>query len=362
MRSLVFAVSAICAMSLAAFQENGKIWYDDAGHVINAHGGGVLAHQGKYYLYGEHKVYGGAGNAAHVGVHIYSSADLEKWHDEGVALMVEKKPGSDIEDGCVLERPKIIYCDKTGKFVMYFHLELKGQGYRAARVGIAVADKATGPYKFLRSLRPNKEQWPQNITDAERNEDTRKKYLATKTPWGGKAKLWGSHFDGGQMSRDMTLFKDDDGKAWHIFASEDNSTVHIAELTDDYLDYTGRWWRMAEREWTEAVAVCKKDGWYYMIGSGCTGWRPNTARSYRAKSITGPWERLDNPCKGVNPANKLGPELTWGGQSNYIMKTFSGEYIAMFDIWRPNNQVDSRLVWLPISFEKDNTISIEWKQ
>ena len=159
----------------------------------------------------------------------------------------------------------------------------------------------------------------------------------------------------------MTLFKDDDGRAWHVFASEDNSTVHVAELTDDYLDYTGRWWRIAELDWTEAVAICKKNGWYYLIGSGCTGWKPNAARSYRARSMTGPWERMGNPCAGVNPANGLGPELTWGGQSNYILKKSEDEYIAMFDIWKPENQVDSRLVWLPVTFNSDGTISIKWK-
>ena len=355
-RVIVGMCLALCVSGAQAVQKNGEVWYDTSGHAVNAHGGGVLAHGGKYYLYGEHKVYGRAGNKAHVGVHIYSSDDLERWKDEGIALKVEDKPGHDIEDGCVLERPKILFCDKTGKFVMFFHLELKGQGYSAARVGIAVADKVTGPYRFLRSLRPNAGQWPMNVPERERVEETKAKYMTA----GGKAKLWGAHFAGGQMSRDMTLFKDDDGKAWHIFSSEDNSTLHVAELTDDYLDYTGRWWRAAELDWTEAAAVCKKDGWYFLIGSGCTGWKPNTARCYRAKSITGPWERLGNPCKGVNPANGLGPDLTWGGQSNYILKKDDGEYVAMFDIWKPDNQIDSRLVWLPIDFNADGTISIEW--
>ncbi len=42
----------------------------------------------------------------------------------------------------------------------------------------------------------------------------------------------------GQMSRDMTLFVDDDGKAYHIYSSEDNLTLQIAELADDYLSHT----------------------------------------------------------------------------------------------------------------------------
>ena len=38
--------------------KNGAVWYDTNGHVLNAHGSGVLAQDGRYYLYGEHKVYG----------------------------------------------------------------------------------------------------------------------------------------------------------------------------------------------------------------------------------------------------------------------------------------------------------------
>lgn len=50
--------------------------------------------------------------------------------------------------------------------------------------------------------------------------------------------------EGGQMSRDMTLFVDDDGKAYHIYSSEDNLTLQIAELSDDYLGHTGRYIRI----------------------------------------------------------------------------------------------------------------------
>ena len=83
-RSLAAMGLVICACAAQAMQKNGEVWHDTAGHVVNAHGGGVLAHGGKYYLYGEHKVYGRAGNKAHVGVHMYSSEDLESWKDEGV--------------------------------------------------------------------------------------------------------------------------------------------------------------------------------------------------------------------------------------------------------------------------------------
>ena len=60
----------------------GKIWTDNNGAHINAHGGGILYDKGTYYWYGEHKVEGDAGNYAQVGVHCYSSKDLYNWKDE----------------------------------------------------------------------------------------------------------------------------------------------------------------------------------------------------------------------------------------------------------------------------------------
>lgn len=72
------------------------------------------------------------------------------------------------------------------------------------------------------------------------------------------------------MSRDMTLFVDDDGKAYHIYSSEENLTLHIAELTDDYLQHSGRYIRIFPGGHNEAPALFKKDNMYWMITSGCT--------------------------------------------------------------------------------------------
>ena len=41
------------------------------------------------------------------------------------------------------------------------------------------------------------------------------------------------------MARDQTLFVDDDGAAYHVYASEENSTLQISRLTDDYLAPAG---------------------------------------------------------------------------------------------------------------------------
>lgn len=299
----------------AASFEPGEIWKDDQGVHINAHGGGVLFHDDTYYWFGEHKVAGHAGNRAQVGVHVYSSKDLYNWKDEGVALKVSDDPESEIVKGCIIERPKVIYNAKTEKFVMWFHLELKGTGYRAARSGIAVADQPCGPYKYIRSIRPNAGTWPQNVTPAEkdpasiaRTKKENEDFSGGPTPKHAQFNILGSHYEGGQMARDMNLFVDDDGKGYHIYSSEHNSTLHISLLTDDYLDHAGSYTRNFPFRWMEAPALFKRKGKYYLIASGCTRWAPNAARSAVADSIFGPWEELADPCVGINPQNELGPE------------------------------------------------------
>jgi len=342
-------------------------WPDNNGVHINAHGGGIMFFDGTYYWFGEHKVAGEKGNQAHVGVHCYSSQDLYNWFDEGVALKVSDDPKSKIAAGCTLERPKVIYNAKTKTFVMWFHLEPKGGGYGGARSGVAVADEVIGPYRYIKSMRPNAGHWPINVRDEQKDPKTIEEAKAAgifsngeneKTP---KFNILGRDFKEGQHARDMNLFVDDDGKAYHIYSSEHNSTLHISQLTDDYLDESGKYVRAFENRWMEGAAICKCNGKYYLIASGCTGWAPNPVRSAVADSIWGPWKELGNPCVGVNPKSKLGPEKTFGGQSTFILPVQGKKdaFIAMFDVWRPKDAITGGYVWLPMQFTGDG-FKIEW--
>lgn len=335
---------------------NGGVWKDTDGVMINAHGGALMKCGDIWYWYGEHKTEGKRGNKAWVGVSCYSSKNLLDWKNEGIAFKVatpeevKANPAlADVEAGCVLERPKVIRSQDGSRYVMYFHLELKDKGYRAARVGIAQSQTPTGPFVLVWNGRPHAGIPPVNGREDDPETMT--------TPWGEKgAEMWKRHLAGGQMSRDMTLFADPaDGRVYHVFASEDNSCLHLGELRPDGLGYTGKWSRMTPGDWTEAPAIVKNGEWYYLIGSGCTGWRPNAARCYRAKSLWGPWERMGNPCRGGK-----NPEITWGGQSTGIF-THEGVSYAMFDQWCPSNAIDGRYVWLPISFSPDGTMAIDWK-
>ncbi|GHT36356.1 hypothetical protein FACS189414_4270 [Bacteroidia bacterium] len=335
----------------------GELWLDSDGAIINAHGGGLLYYNNTYYWYGEHK----GDRQSPILVGVYSSKDLYTWKNEGAALsMVETDPDHVIARGCNVERPKVIYNEKIKKFVMYFHLELKGQGYNAARVGIATSDKATGPYTFVKSYRPNAGYWPIDMTEEERTSTV--KVTDFKDWWTvawRKATLEGlfnrRDHEGGQMSRDQTVYVDDDGKAYHIFASEENLTLNLAELTDDYLSHTGKYIRIAPGGHNEAPSIFKKDGLYFMVTSGCTGWDPNEGRLFYSNSIWGPWQQQPNPFVGNDE------KLSFHSQATYILQVAGKKdaFIYIGDRWIPRNQLDSRYIWLPIQYERGLPV-IKW--
>lgn len=352
-------------MSLKTFKP-GEPWPDNRGVHINAHGGGILFYDGTYYWFGEHKVEGEKGNAAHVGVHVYSSRDLYNWTDEGIALAVVDDAASAITRGCILERPKVIHNARTGKFVMWFHLEPKDAGYTGSLSGVAVANQVTGPFQFVGSFRPNAGVWPLNAPPAEQRELSAEelKQIAGMELGGGprpyypRRLLFRRDFKGGQMARDMTLFVDDDGAAYHIYASEANGTLHISRLTEDYLQPAGRYVRVLPGRFNEAPAMMKWRGRYFLFTSDCTGWAPNPARLLAADSILGEWEELGNPC--IGPGEQIAN--TFESQPTFILPVVGkpDAFIFMADRWRPTNAIDGRYVWLPIEFQH-GVPTIQWR-
>jgi hypothetical protein len=331
--------------------EPGAVWRDTDGRAINAHGGGILYHGGTYYWYGEfkegrtylpkvNKAWGGTRVLAG-GVSCYSSTDLRTWKNEGVVLpSVADDPDHDLACENVIERPKVIYNARTKKFVMWFHQD--SPNYQAARSGVAVSDTPNGRFRYLGAFRPNAGIRPLNATskDFEPAPDN----------------LLARDLAGGQMARDMTLFVDEDGTAYQFYSSEANKTLHISQLSDDYLRPAGKFVRAFVGRSMEAPAVFKRGGKYYLFASGTTGWDPNPARSAVADNIFGPWTDLGNPCRGAEA------ELTFGGQSTYVLP-IAGQpdrFVAMFDRWNKWNLEDSRYVWLPVTFDHDGRPLVEW--
>lgn len=323
--SLILATSTpLCAQQKNDAFRPKEIWKDTEGNAINAHGGGIMYHKGTYYWYGEYKV----GKTILpswatwecyrtdvTGVSCYSSKDLLNWKFEGLALKaVPDDPNHDLHPSKVCERPKVIYNKKTKKFVMWIHAE--NADYSMAAAGVAVSDRPEGPFEYIGSFRPNE-----------------------------------------TMSRDQTLFVDDDGTAYQFSSSENNQTLHINRLTDDYLRPDGTYVRRFVDKAREAPAVFKYDGKYYMLSSGCTGWDPNQAELAVADSIMGEWTVLGNPCTGIDA------DKTFYGQSTYVIPVNAkkGLFIACFDMWKKKDLADSRYIWLPLKIDKSTgKMSIPW--
>jgi hypothetical protein len=358
--TIPFCLSINC-QDLNHLFKPGHIWPDTDGKHINAHGGGIIFYDKTYYWFGEYRLPRTEKDKSHYGVSCYSSKDLLNWKNEGLALKVLTDSASILNPGCVIERPKVVFNKKTGKFVMWFHHELKGQGYKAALTGVAVAEKITGPYKYIRSLRPNAGVWPLNFPEEYKNTTANEVELkAWSDEWISAVKkglFVRRDFEGGQMARDMTIFVDNDGRAYHVHSAEENMTLHFSELTDDYLDFTGRYIRVLPGDSNEAPAIFFSKGKYFMFTSGTTGWKPNAARLAVSKKIFGEWRSIGNPCRGTDDENKI----TFGSQSANVLpvQAKKNAFIFMGDRWIPDNLADSRHIWLPVEWEKGNPV-IKW--
>ena len=294
--------------------ENGKMWADDVGKPIQAHGGCIIQHDGMWYWYGEHK---GAKNCPGttrvdvIGISCYSSKDMNSWRYEGLALDVKDSPkGSLIQPENVCERPKVLYNKKTGKFVMWMHLDTPNYTY--AGVAVAVADRPIGPFTVIREMQPNR-------TD----------------------------------SRDMTLFKDVDGTAWLVHSSDWNKTLRLSRLTEDFTDVDGFYASALTDQTREAPALMYRDGKYYMITSGCTGWQPNSALYAECDHLCGQWKLIDNPCEGDNYRR------TFEGQSTDIFEK-DGKTYLMLDHWKPKNLKNSGYSILPVTVE-NGILTVKWQ-
>ncbi len=328
----------------------GEVWFDTEGKPINAHGGGILFHEGIYYWYGEAKQgrtvlpesnTSWSGTRVEMGgVGCYTSNDLLNWTNRGSVLAASDDRQNDLYHGRVLERPKVVFNAKTRKYVMWMHID--SPNYAAARCGVAVSDQPTGPFKYLGSFRPDAGVWPENVTDDDRV--------------AGPGNALARDFASGQMARDMTVFVDDDGKAYLFYASEENATMHVSLLTDDYLHTTGKFARVFIGRSMEAPTVFKWKGKYYFMGSGCTGWAPNAARSAVADHPFGPWTELGNPCIGA------GAEKTFQSQGTFMLPVEgqAGSFIFLADHWKKRDLANSTYIWLPVEWQTNGTFNLRW--
>ncbi|MEY8352643.1 family 43 glycosylhydrolase [Lachnospiraceae bacterium 54-53] len=295
---------------------------DDRGEPVHAHGGQIIREHEIYYWIGEDR-------RERNKVSCYMTSDMINWkfcnHILTIDSAAEKYyvvsdltldvPGSraSIGMGCNIERPKVLYNDMTKKYVMWMHWELP-DNYSKARCAVAICDTIDGNYTYLGSFNPI-----------------------------------------GHMSRDCTVFQDDDGTAYFISSARENLDIHIYRLSSDYLAIEKLECVLWPGQQREAPAVFKRNGIYFMLTSGCTGWAPNQSSYAWAAHMDGPWSARKN----------LGNETTYNSQPAWVFQKEGGkaEWWYLVDRWGgTEGYFRSEYVLLPLRFRGDRELYLDWEE
>ncbi|MDO4285036.1 MAG: family 43 glycosylhydrolase [Eubacteriales bacterium] len=258
-----------------------------------------------------------------------------------------------------MDRPHILYCPQTGKYVAWLKIMCEGNNQC---MSVLQADDFLGPYEFVHRLyRP----------------------LAMSTG-------------------DFDLYSDPEtGKGYFIF-DRPHFEIITAELTDDYTAVTDRYSAHCFTDGSsgagrEAPTHFVRGGKHYLITSGTTWYYPNPSRVDRFGDFHGEYEELGNPCVGEDDY------ISFGGQFTEVLQVPGSDlYIAMADRWvldqervqqigkslpmaakiRPKQPIDrepkgepvlpseertfdddtsiSRYIWLPIEWDGDRPV-IRWR-
>jgi len=307
MKNTTMLILIIVIFNACAFKQRvnyqsiitGIPWYTQTGDNVSAHGANIIKEGDKYYFFGEYK---NNTDNRFEGFSCYSSSDLMNWKFEGIALPPNKSGRLSGAD-CIGERPKVMKCPGTGEFLMYFHAD--SNKYRHPAVEYAVSKKITGPYEYKGPL------------------------LFEDKP----IRRW-----------DMGTFQDEDGSGYIILHHGD-----IYQLSDDYRSVTKQILKSDKVLRAESPAVFKRNGLYYWIGSGLTGWERNDNRYFTAPSLAGPWTDRGT----VAPPGML----TWNSQSTFVFPIVGSDtttLMYMGDRWSfPKQRATATYVWQPLVFNGD---------
>jgi len=275
----------------------GQIWFDTNGKPIQAHGFSVFYNEldKTYYWYGENKekTKGGFFNTVwHWGVRCYASNDLYNWEDKGLIIPPHPKDlSSPLNPTYCMDRPHIIFCEKTGKYIVWLKIMCD---ITSQFMSIMQADSFLGPYEFVHKI-----------------------YKPLEMNTG-----------------DFTLSVDSNTKKAYIIFARPHFEIITATLSDTYTEVTGEYSThysdLLPPFSREAPVYFKRDNIHFLYTSGITGYFPNPSQVCRFTNWHDNYEDLGDPC--IDDINKT----SFFGQFTCVMNVFGTDlFIAMADRWKP---------------------------
>ena len=268
---------------------NDFFWYDETGAAIETRAGCLRKFGDTYYWYG---LFAWQDPKAWNDQTCYASKDLVHWTYKGVVLHVDAGAN----------RMDVLYNDTTKQYVMFLKY-----GGDAASLGFATASTPEGPFTLLSE----------------------------------------TQVDGANIG-DMSVYKDDDGKAYLAYVWDKtgpNRQHGIYRMSADYLSLDAQMylWSVASRE---APHIFKRNGTYYYGVSETNGVNPSATRYYTATNLAGPWS-------GATMLVTPGSSTTYETQCDFVFP-FTGAqgtaYMLGADRWIPTGGFQGGYLWLPYDF------------
>ena len=273
---------------------NGQAWTTAEGAVVQAHAPGFVQKDGLWYMVGEDR-----SHSWNPDVNLYSSPDLVNW------TFVKKIIQNGVTDprlgrSRMIERAKLLYCAKTGRWVVWCHWE--SRDYSASEAACFSSATVDGDYRLEWSGRPL-----------------------------------------GIKSRDCNVFVDHDGTAYFVSTTNENQDIGLFRLSDDYLsvvEHTPLF--VGQRR--EAPVIVRIADRYFMLSSACTGWAPNQCKLSYSSSLKGGWSPLTN----------IGDDKAFRTQPAAILQirgTLQTTYLYVGDRWMDPDLPSTKTIVFPIAFE-----------
>jgi hypothetical protein len=323
---------------------------DDAGDAIDAHDGKVSYFKGRYYWVGTATRCGyaftDASSKGFCGFAIYSSRDLETWHQEPLFKTPELLELC--SEGCF--SPRLIYSSRLHRYLLWFDVT-------------GPEREARGSYRVAQSRSP-------------------------AGPWGEISTTTVTQ----PLANDFDVYVDHRGRGWIVMSRLDFQTpenfalynegiypaaghaLYVERLNADLTSGTGESVRVATG-FREAPSIFQRGDTYYISAAdpACAYCRGGTG-IYMADDPLGPWRTPasgEGSVPGDLPATIVSAD-SCGGQPRSVSELPSPRgtvYLQQIDLWSAGppasplfarfgdrNQGRAGRYWVPLTFDSDGVV------